>query len=723
MRLIRTVISVLFLLAAASAAELKIKVVDPHGAALAGVQAELLAENSSVTSLQTTSGEGIAVFRTIASGPYRVRILAPGFAVETLNVPATSETIVIKLHLAPLAETIVVTATRTPTPAESAGAQVATLDASQLETMHPVAMNDAVRFLPGTVVDTAGRRGSIGSLFVRGGDSRYNKVLVDNVPIDDPGGTFDFGVVPLAQVDRMEFARGAESTLYGSDAMTSVVQLWTRTGSTNVPELRFGADGGTFGTANGYTSLAGARGRFDYNIFGDQFNTDGQGVNDKYSNSAQGANLGVSLSDRVSFRLRTRHSNAFSGVQNEWKFNGAELMPPDSDQWARQNNFLTSGELSVAGPLGWHHTLTGFEYHHKRENVDTFNDPGRVFDTPFHSLFDGNRSGFEYQGDYLERSWARTSVGYQFEDENGSSGDPTVPQGMTHGLRLNHAVYGQQVLTMGRVSVVAGARFVHNETFGNKGVPRVALTLLAARGGQIFSGTRFRFSYATGIKEARFEEAFANGPGIVPNPNLKAEENRAFEGGLGQAFLGGKYELSATYFNNLFRNQIDFAILDFATFTGQYENIDKSMAHGTEIELHGRPRSRVSFDLAYAYTSTQILEQPFAFDLQHEPGQPLLRRPKHSANLLLSYLGDCWGANLATSFVGRRPDSDFLGFNIDHAAGYVRVDLGGWYALNSHVTAYVNIENVLDHYYEEVVGYPALGVNFRSGLRFRIGGE
>ena len=124
--------------------------------------------------------------------------------------------------------------------------------------MQPIAADDALRFLPGAVVNTAGQRGGISSLFVRGGESTYNKVIVDGVAIDNPGETFDFGTLSLAQADRLEFVRGAQSTLYGSDAMTSVVQVWTRTGSTPVPELRFGADGGNFGTANGYASLAGA---------------------------------------------------------------------------------------------------------------------------------------------------------------------------------------------------------------------------------------------------------------------------------------------------------------------------------------------------------------------------------------------------------------------------------------------------------------------------------
>jgi iron complex outermembrane receptor protein/vitamin B12 transporter len=102
---------------------------------------------------------------------------------------------------------------------------------------------------------------------------------------------------------------------------------------------------------------------------------------------------------------------------------------------------------------------------------------------------------------------------------------------------------------------------------------------------------------------------------------------------------------------------------------------------------------------------------------------PLLRRPKHSATETLSYLGSRWGANLGGSFVGRRPDDDFDGFNITHAAGYFRADLGGWYAIHPRITAYINVENALDRHYNEVVGYPALPINFRAGFRFRVGGE
>jgi outer membrane cobalamin receptor len=728
MRILRVVFFIFALVAAASAAELKVKVVDPQSAAVPGAQVSLLRNNGAALHTATSTGDGTVSFENVPAGDYQVQVLAPGFARLTITVTAPrADSITAHLHLAAATEVIVVTATRTPVPAAESGASVTLLDAAQLQVMQPIDASDALRFLPGAVVDTSGQRGGLASLFVRGGDSRYNKVLIDSVPVNDSGGTMDFGPVRLTEVSRIEFARGAQSTLYGSDAMTSVVQTFSTTGNTHTPELRFGADGGNFDTAHGFVSLSGARGRGDFNLFGDQFNSAGKGPNDDYSNSLQGANVGLQLSSSALLRVRARHANSHTGVQGEWNFNNQPLLPPDIDQRARTNDLLSSAELTLSGPSGWQHRLVAFEYNHKRLNEDTVTDrpcdPANFIfvDCPFHAVDHFNRAGFDYQADYSERPWAHTTLGYEFEDENAFVGDPTLPP-VTHGLRRNHAFYAQQVLQLSRLSVVAGGRFVHNETFGNKFVPRVALSYLALRGGQFFSGTRLRFSYATGIKEARFEESFATGPRIIPNPHLKAEETRAFEAGVEQAFLAGKYSFSALYFNNLFRNQIDFA---FVNNMGEYENIDQSFAHGAEVEFHARPLSRLSLDAAYNYASTQILEQPFAFDQQHQPGSPLLRRPKHSGSLLLSYLGSRWAANVGGSFVGRRPDSDFfvLPTPVDHAAGYARVDLGGWYALHPRVTAYANIENALDKKYNEVVGYPALPINFRAGFRFRIGGE
>jgi len=717
---------------AAHAADLKVKVVDPRSAAVAGAQVALYpAASTKALGLETSSAEGTVTFSGVDQGKYRLEVLAPGFAPRKLTIQVPQPiTVEVQLTVAGPEQTVVVTATRTPVPEEDSGASVAVLDQPALENMQPVAANDALRFLPGAVVNTAGQRGGLASLFVRGGDSTYNKVIVDGVTINEPGGTFDFGALPTTETDRLEFLRGAQSTLYGSDAMTSVVQLWTRTGSTRVPELRFGADGGTFGSANGYAALSGARGIFDYNLFGDQFNTSGQGVNDAYSNSLQGVNVGVAFNKQASLRIRLRHSNSFTGLPGEWNFNGTPLLQPDPSEWKQLNSLLGSVELSVTGPTGWQHRFSGFDYNYRYQDVNLTIDPATcdcadAFLT--HARDHINRAGFEYQGDYAERSWARTTLGYRFEDENGIVGD-LYAQTATNGFRLEHDFYGQQQIVRGRFSAVAGARFLHNSEFGNTALPRVALTFLALRGRQVLSGTRLRFSYATGFKEPRLEETFAGPPFSIPNPGLKPERTRAFEAGFEQNLFASRYSITATYFNNLFYDRIDYPF-DPKTFIGQYVNIDKSFAQGAEAIFGGRLWRQLSLNSGYTYTSTQILAAPACTpanfcDLNVDgPGRPLLRRPKHAGSLLLSYLGKRWGGDVAGSFVGRRPDSDFLGFGIYHAAGYALVNTGGWFAVNRYMTAYINVENVLNRRYNEVVGYPALKANFRAGMRFRFGGE
>ncbi len=713
---------------AAFAADLKIKVVDPQGAAVAGAQLLLTSRvDGKLLETQTTSATGSATLHPADARLVLIKVLAPGFGPEDVDVSSQSE-LTVHLRLATAAETVVVSATRTPVPGEAAGADVDALNGAQLTTMQPIAADDAVRFLPGAVVNAAGQRGGLSSLFVRGGESNYNKVIVDGVTVNEPGGTLDFGTLPLTQADRMEFVRGTQSTLYGSDAMTSLVQVWTRTGSTPVPELSLGADGGNLQTANGNASLAGARGRLDYNLFGDQFNSNGAGINDAYSDSLEGANVGAALSDRTSLRARFRHSNSHTGVPGEWDFNGTPLEPPDPSEWSQLNSLLGSVELAVAAPAGWQHRLTGFDYLYRYNELNVNGDPARVspafgqFDFPSHEVDRINRVGFEYQGDYLERTWTHTTFGYRMENENGFIGDVDFPP-QAHGQRLNNDAYVQQQVTLGKLSVIAGGRLVHDSAFGNTGVPRVALTWQALRGGEMLSGTRLRFSYATGFKEPRLEETFAGPPFSQPNPGLKPERLRAFEAGFQQDFWRGKMALNATYFNNLFHDQINFVPLSPTSFVGRFVNVNKALAHGAEVGLQGRLRSRLLWNATYTYTSSQILDNPEPVDPIEDPGNPLLRRPKHSVTTLLSYLGSRWGANLGGSLVGRRTDSDFLGFNIEHAAGYVRADLGGWYAVTRRVTMYASVENALDRRYNEVVGYPALPVNFRAGMRFRIGGE
>jgi len=723
------------------AADLNLIVQSPSGERVAGVQVSLFRESdNSGVGILTTTGDGVVTFSNIADGTYKAEVLAPGFAAQSLPVTVPQgEPLVVALKLTTTPQTVVVSATATPDVASQAGASIDFLNSDQLTLLNPPAAADVLSYIPGAIVNTTGRRGGQASLFVRGGESSYNKVIIDGVPVNDPGGFYDFGVTPMNNIERLEVVRGPESTIYGTDAMTSVVQLWTTTGTTLKPQFEFGADGGTFSTANGYASVAGADKIYDYNFFINQFNTQGQGINDTYSNALQGGNLGIRFSPRVAFRLRLRHSNNWTGVQSNWWFNGNPVLPPNSNQIAHQNNFLASGELSVSGPGAWQHTFSGYVYNHQQANSQAYVDPGREFiDNPFSNLSKYNRAGFEYQGQWTPRPWAQTSVGYTFEDENGhitsnfAPGTDFASFSNTNGVRFNNYLFAQELLTWRRLAALVGVGFVNNTSFGSKFVPRVSASYLLFRGDESFSGTRLRAGYSEGIKEPSFLQSFgiSGTYPVLPNPNLQPEQNRSWEAGFEQGFLGNKLSLSALYYSNQFHNQIEFQT-NPVDFTSQYVNLNKSMSHGAEVILRGQFGSHFSFTGAYTYTSTRIQEAPpcdppFCDPLIYGVGAPLLRRPKQAGTLLLTYVRSRFGATIGTVAVGRRPDSDFLfGYipPIYYAAGYVRTDLGGWYNVTRHVTVYANLNNAFNNHYNEVLGYPALKANFRAGMRFRFGGE
>ena len=722
------------------AVNLNIIVQSPSGERVAGVQVSLFRNSDHAgVAILTTTGDGTVTFTNLPDGDYQTEILAPGFAAQTVHtsVPRPAP-LTVELKLATTPQTVSVSATATPDVAAETGASLDALNNAQLTLLNPATAADAVSYLPGAIVNTSGRRGGQAALFVRGGDSDYNKVLIDGVPVNDPGGFYDFGVSSMNGIDRLELVRGPESSIYGTDAMTSIVQMWSATGTTPKPIFAFGADGGTFSTANGYASVAGSTGPYDYNVFADQFDTQGQGVNDVYTNSLQGGNIGVRLSPRVAVRFRLRHTNNWSGVQSNWWYNGEAVLPPNTNQVAHQNNFLASAQVAVSGPAAWQHSFSGYEYNHRQANSQQYVDPGREFlDSPFSNLSKYNRAGFAYQAIWSPRSWAQTTVGYTFEDENGhitssyAPGTDFASYSNTSGVRYTNNLFVQELLVWKRLSALAGVSYVSNTSFGSKGVPRVSATFLLFRGNELFNGTRLRAAYAEGIKAPSFLQSFgiSGTYPVLPNPDLQPEQNKSWQAGFDQGFWGNRITLTALYYSNHFHNQIEY--YTNPDFTAEYKNLNKSMAHGAEIELHGQFGTHFSFTGAYTYTSTRIEDAPpcnppYCDPLIYGVGAPLLRRPRQAGSALVTYTRSRFGTTAAVVAVGRRPDSDFLfGYipPIYFADGYTRLDLGGWFNLTRRVTAYANVNNALNEHYNEVLGYPALKANFRAGVRFRLGGE
>jgi vitamin B12 transporter len=216
----------------------------------------------------------------LAPGRYRVAISRESFARVAQEITiAAGETREwnVRMALEPLSSKVVVTAQTLPLDADSSPAPVTILTRQDINQRNATSLPDLLARLPGFSLGRTGPEGGQTSLFLDGGNSNYTKVLVDGAPANTPGGLIDFSDFTLDNIEKIEVVHGAESALYGSDAMSGVIQIFTHRGTTRIPELTAYGEGGNFSTGRGGADLSGLVGRFDYSAGFSDLETQGQG--------------------------------------------------------------------------------------------------------------------------------------------------------------------------------------------------------------------------------------------------------------------------------------------------------------------------------------------------------------------------------------------------------------------------------------------------------------
>jgi len=221
--------------------------------------------------------------------------------VLALTVQQPQDTVVLK--------PVVVTATRVPVARDLVVSAVTVLRGSDLVAhgIHTVAQ--ALATVPGAHVVETGSFGGQTSLFMRGGESDYTKVLLDGVPLNQAGGAIDLAHLTTDNIDRIEIVRGPVSVLYGTDAVTGVVQIFTRTGQ---GPARLGADlrGGTYGSTQGAVDITGGTQTIGYSARVSRFSSDGlYPYNNQYRNSVVSAGLRVAPDSRTDASLTYRYGD------------------------------------------------------------------------------------------------------------------------------------------------------------------------------------------------------------------------------------------------------------------------------------------------------------------------------------------------------------------------------------------------------------------------------
>ncbi len=679
---------------------------DPRGLAVADAQVSAESIPSSGPPVKNVSSQDGRFSLTLAPGRYRVTVARDSFSSARQEITiAAGETreLQIRLSLEPLSSKVVVTAQTLPLDAESSPAPLTTLTHEQIEQRVATSLPDLLATQPGFSMGRTGPEGGTASLFLDGGNSNYTKVLVDGVPANQPGGLIDFSNFTVDNIDKIEVVHGAESALYGSDAMDGVIQIFTHRGTTRIPEFTAFADGGNFSTGHGGADLSGLLGRFDYSAGVSDLETSGQGPNDAFRNRTLSGNFGWRVSDTARIALSLRDNDSQAGTPGQ-----TLLFPANTTDTISQHNFSAGLHADFTSGSHWHHQVSGTELYYREFN----------FDPSYPTFFQYNRAGFSGSSTYLVRGFAVTA-GYEYEVENGF-----ISYIGMHARRNNQSGFlDARWQPIARLTFNAGARAENNSYYGTRVVPRagVSYVLRTARG--VFGDTRLHATYGQGIVEPRFDQSFGVDPCYSGNPDLSPEESRTIHAGVEQKLASDRVRFTADYFDNRFHNIIGFINGPSTTAclygTGTFFNTNLARARGANLSGEAHITRWLSGSVNYMYDSTRTLSaltDPANLDPNYLPGSPLLRRPVNSGNAMLNanYWRINW--NLSGSFIGQRYDYNYPGQIVN--PGYVLLNLVATYKIARGFSVYGRIGNLANMQYQEAYGYPALGREFRIGVKY-----
>jgi vitamin B12 transporter len=678
---------------------------DPSGAALAGAEVIARPLDSSAQPAQGRSGPDGRFSLVLSPGRYRLTIRHDSFKPVEQDVslaPAETQTLDLHLELRPLASSVVVTAAAEPELASTAPMPVDVITRQQIDEREAIWITPLFALLPGASFSQLGPMGGSTTFFLDGGNSTYTKVLIDGVPVNvsEPGLSVDFSNLSADSIDKIEVVHGASSALYGTDAMSGVLQIFTHRGITQMPEATVEGDGGSFDTGHGNAEVSQLVGRFDYSAGLAYFDSNGQGPGDYFRDTTASGNFGWKFSDADSLRLSFRNSASDAGQPGQTLFASVPFAV-DLGQHSDLHDFDSSLTWDFKTGEHWQQRILGYESRFQ----DTAVSP--AFD--FTSLDKFNRAGLDAQSTYF---FANTGItaGYVFETETGGA----------HG-RHDQAGYLEVRRQFGqRFTAIAGARVEGNDSYGTRAVPRVGASYAARDGRGFWGATRLRASFGQGIKE----------PPLFPpdcTPILKPERSTTVNAGIDQYLDSDHLRFSATFFHNDFHDIVSFASVmtnpNCPAFFGSYFNTDKAGASGAEASFEIRAARWLRIAGNYSYDDSKVLKAPNATDPALIAGNRLFKRPLHSANLIANAHFRRMNWNLAGYYVGRRADSDFLGLGFASDPAYVRWDLANSIDLGHGLSTVAAVNNLFNRHYSDALGYPALRLNYRLGLRYRWGKE
>lgn len=583
---------------------------------------------------------------------------------------------------------VVVSDSRFPMKRENSGKVIIKIDAEELQRSQGRSVAEIINTKSGfEIAGSRGNDGSVLGVFARGGRGRQVLVLIDGVPVSDPSSSsleYDFRLLSTANVASIEIIKGAASTLYGTHAATAVINITTKMASTKEISGNFQSSLGTNHTVedqnynvadfSNAAQIHGSLSNFNYFVgFSDRYTSGLSAIKtpeneeDIYSQFGTDVKLGYQLSNSFKILLYGNHTKIIAEYDESFG-----LMDAPNQYLSEQNRIGLGSEwkygkgavhINAAYSVYDSEDISAFGGFFKAKNaiVDVYNN--FQFSPEFRALV-----GLNYRYDQAEFG----------DKEQFALVDPyanlvyIAPFGLNinTGMRLNvHSEYGNHLVYNLNPSFTLGGKDGYFKFFG---------------------------SYATSYITPTLVQLFGN---FGPNPDLQPEDDRTIEGGL-EFSIKDKLRISTVYFD---RKEKDFVFFDNALF--MYQNAQNEVdAQGLEFEVEWRPTGKLKLYGNYTFTERK--------------GDSAIRIPKNKVNAALDYtLSERTHASLNYALTGQRSDTDFNTFtNVDLDAFSLVGFYMGHELMPQRLKVFVNVSNLFNEEFEEIIGFTTKGRNIRFGM-------
>ncbi len=607
-------------------------------------------------------------------------------------------------------EEYVVTATAVKTPAAQVSQSVTVVDAKEIEALQQREVSEVLRTVPGVEVVNSGGRGGNVSVFLRGANPEHTLVMIDGVKVNDPSSpnrAFNFANFPVNNIERIEVIRGAESVLYGSDALAGVINIITKSGS-GKPRVSVLSEAGSYDSFTERVEAAG--GDTDFHASLGVVRQDSGGISaadarfgnsehDSYGNTSVSLRAGKKIGEAGDLDFSMLYNDSAAEIDNTGGFFGDDPdRRLDTEQLFLQSGFSTA----ILGGLVNQQYLVSYNDQSRTDN----SDPDEISSELLRSRYSGSMFSLEQRNSVPLSESHMLLFGAEWDRERAAShylSDSdfgAIESNLSGKTAETTGFYLQdQLAYRERLFGTAGLRVDHHSRFGSELTWRIAPAVKLPS-----SDTKLRAGVGTGFKAPSLVQLYSD----FGNPDLKPEESLGVDAGVDQSFLDRRVNTSLTFFWNRFDNLVTF---DSETFV--LENIAEAETRGVEASADLLLTERLRISPTATYTDTE----------DKSTGAGLLRRPHFKFTTAAVY---DWSENFSSFaevvFVSDRKDNDFAAYppaTVDLDA-YTLLNVGVSYEISPGVELFARADNILDEEYEEVFGFGTLGAAGYGGVRLQF---